>query len=93
MKAAQDKKEEERAKAKMPVGTRLMSEEERVATLEELKVKKSEIASMLFSLPLSLRTDALKHKKTELENKLTEVEKAIDTFSRRVVYVAETPKN
>ena len=40
MRIAQEKKEEQRAKAKMPPGTRLMSEEERIATLEELKVKK-----------------------------------------------------
>ena len=89
MRIAQEKKEEERAKAKMPPGTRLMGEEERIATLEELKVKKEEIQKMLFSLPLSLRTDALKNKKNELESKLAEVEKAIDTFSRRVVYVAK----
>lgn len=72
----------------MPPGTRLMGEEERIATLEELKVKKKEISQVLFSLPLSMRTDALKNKKNELEAKLNEVEKAIDTFSRKVVYVA-----
>ena len=67
-----------------------MSEEERINTLEELKQRKQEMASMLFSLPLSLRTDALKKKKSELEDKLMEIEKAISTFSRKVVYVADT---
>jgi hypothetical protein len=36
LKQAKDKKEEEKAKALMPVGTRLMTEEERIKTLEEL---------------------------------------------------------
>lgn len=37
-----------------------------------------------------MRTEALKHKKTELEQKLLEIEKAVNTFSRKVVYVADT---
>ena len=36
MKMTQEKREIERAKAKMPPGTRLMTEEERIQTLEEL---------------------------------------------------------
>ena len=46
---------------------RLMSEEERVQTLEELTQKKQEISDILFSLPISMRTDALKKQKTDLE--------------------------
>ena len=45
---------------------------------------------MLRSLPLSMRTETLKNKKRDLEVKLVEVEKAITTFSRKVVYVAES---
>jgi len=37
MQDAKDKKADEKAKAKMPPGTRLMGEEERIATLEELQ--------------------------------------------------------
>ena len=37
-----------------------------------------------------MRTDALRNKKREVENKLDEIERAITTFSRKVVYVAET---
>jgi hypothetical protein len=40
MKCAEEKKEEARAKARMPPGTRLMTEEERVQTLEELQRQK-----------------------------------------------------
>lgn len=67
-----------------------MNEEERVSTLEELKKSKNEILDILKNMPLSMRTDALKNKKRELELKLVDVEKAISTFSRKVVYVAET---
>ena len=44
---------------------------------------------MLFSLPLSLKTDALKNRKRELEGKLVEIERAITTFSRKVVYIKD----
>lgn len=90
MKLSKEKKEQEKLKAKMPVGTRLMSEEERVQTLEELRKNRAAVNDMLMSMPLSMRTDALKNKKKELENKLSELEKAIGNFSRKVVYIAET---
>ena len=77
------------AKAKLPVGTRLMTEEERVHTLEELQKEKKDINDILSNMPLSMKTDALKNKKRELESKLTEIERAITTFSRRVVYVKD----
>ena len=67
-----------------------MSEEERVKTLESLRNNKYEINEILRNMPLSMRTDALKNKKRELEEKLTDIERAINTFSRKVVYVAET---
>ncbi len=37
MEMTKEKREEERAKARMPPGTRLMTEDERVITLEELQ--------------------------------------------------------
>lgn len=74
----------------MPPGTRLMKEEERVKTLEELVKNRKDINEMLINMPLSMRTDALRNKKRELENKLDELEKAITTFSRKVVYIADT---
>ena len=80
---------EERAKAKMPKGTRLMTEDERIETLEQLQQKKTELQSMIEKMPISMRTDALKIKKRELEEKMKEVERAITTFSRKIVYVAE----
>lgn len=38
-------------------------------------------------LPISMRTESLKKQKVDLETKLTEIDKALDTFSRKVVYV------
>jgi hypothetical protein len=64
-----------------------MKDEERIKTLEELVKNKKEVNEILINLPLSMRTDALRNKKRELENKLDEIEKAITTFSRKVVYV------
>lgn len=73
----------------MPPGTRLMTEEERIQTLEELQTQKRDLSGLLFSLPLSLKTDALKAKKRELEAKLVEIERAITTFSRKIVYIKD----
>ena len=88
-KMTEEQKEEERAKAKMPPGTRLMTEEERISTLEQLSKQRQEIQDFLFDLPISMRTEALKNKKTEMERKLVEIEKAFTTFSRKVVYIKD----
>jgi hypothetical protein len=68
---------------------RMMTEEERVSTLEELQKNKGEVWEILRSMPISMRTDALKKKKTELEQKLCDIDKAITMFSRKVVYIDE----
>jgi len=44
---------------------------------------------MLSQLPISMRSDALQKKKRDLEDRLEKVENAINTFSRKVVYVKE----
>lgn len=89
MKSTEERRQEERAKARMPPGTRLMTEDERISTLEELQRQKREISDMLFSIPLSCKTEALKNRKRELEAKLIEIERAVTTFSRKVVYIKE----
>jgi phage terminase Nu1 subunit (DNA packaging protein) len=83
------KREEDRARARMPPGTRLMSEEERVATLEELARQKREVSYMLFSIPLSCKTEALRLRKREIEVKLVEIDRAVTTFSRKIVYIKD----
>lgn len=81
------KREELRAKRALPTGMRQISEEERVRTLEELQSTKRELNSMLQGLPISLRSDNLKAKKRELEDRCEQIDKAISTFTRKVVYV------
>lgn len=65
-----------------------MSEEERLATLEDLNSNRREVSNMLEKLPISMRTQALNKRKEELEAKLNEIDKAISMFSKKVVYVA-----
>jgi len=89
MQQTKEKKDEDRAKARMPPGTRLMTEQERVQTLEELHKQKCEVSSLLFSIPLSCKTEALKLRKRDLEIKLVEIERAVTTFSRKIVYIKD----
>ena len=81
------KREELRAKRALPAGMRQINEEERIRTLEELQSTKRELNSMLQSLPISLRSDNLKARKRELEERCEQIEKAIGTFTRKIVYV------
>lgn len=80
-------KEEARAAKHRPAGTRVLPESERISTLEDLQKNKKEVLKLLMQLPISMRTESLKKQKIELEAKLQEMDKAIDTFSRKVVYV------
>ena len=70
-----------------PPGTRQLSEAERVSTLEKLVENKKELNAVYSQLPISLRTESLKAQKVQLEQKLEEMDKAIATFSKNVVYV------
>ena len=73
--------------AKYPKGTRLLSEEERVLTLEKLKQSKDDINKVIEKLPITCDTQAFRNKKDELFKKLDEIEKAIETFSKKKVFV------
>ena len=78
---------EARAAKNRPAGTRVLDDSERIATLDKLQKNKSEVLKMLSQLPISMRTESLKKQKIMLEQKLEEIEKAIATFSRKIVYV------
>lgn len=78
-----------RAKKKLPPGMKQMDEAERVETLEQLQSTKRELNSILQTMPISMRSENLRLKKRELEERLTEVERGITTFSRKVVYIQE----
>ena len=73
--------------AKYPKGTRLLSEEERLFTLEKLKQSRDDINKVIEKLPITSDTQAFRNKKEELFKKLDEMENAIDTFSKKKVFV------
>ena len=78
----------EEEKARYPPGTRLMPDEERLETLKDLEDSKKEINNALNKLPVVLRTMAAEKNKKELEEKLLRIERALETFSKKQVYVA-----
>ena len=73
--------------AKYPKGTKLLSEEERIGTLNGLIENKKEIMNQLEKMPITTRTNAIRMRKEELCKKLEEIEKAIDMFSKKQVFV------
>ena len=75
-------------RAKHHPGTRLMPEEERLDTLKDLMDSKKEINSALEKLPVVSRTLAMEKHKKNLEEKVIRIEKAIETFNKKLVYVA-----
>jgi len=72
---------------KYPKGTKLLSEEERLNTLNGLIQNKKELTNQLEKMPITTRTNAVRIRKEELIKKLEEIEKAIDMFSRKHVFV------
>jgi len=84
------KKEEikkQEAASKYPKGTKLLSEEERISTLNGLISSKKEMTNLLEKMPITTRTLAMQNKKEELIKKIEEVEKAIDMFSKKQVFI------
>jgi hypothetical protein len=65
-----------------------MGEEERLQTLADLQRTKQEISTMLERMPIANRTQAAERRKKELEEKLMRIERAIETFSKKTVYIA-----
>ena len=70
-----------------PPGTKLISEEERVKTLNMLIKNKQVIENILEKMPITKRAKSIQNKKEDLERKLTEIEKEIDKFSKKRVFV------
>ena len=84
------KKEEmkrQEATSKYPRGTKLLSEEERITTLNGLINSKKEMINLLEKMPITTRTLAMQNKKEELIRKIEEVEKAIEMFSKKQVFI------
>jgi hypothetical protein len=73
--------------SKYPKGTKLLSDDERLDTLNQLVDSRKEVITLLERLPISLRTISLQNRKSELEKKLDELDEAIRTFSRKQVFI------
>ena len=84
-----EKQEQMRRKLekKYPKGTRLLSDEERIKTLNSLKQAQIENSLILEKMPITNRTFKLQQKKDELIRKLNEIDKAIEMFSKKQVFV------
>jgi hypothetical protein len=74
--------------AKHPPGTRLMPEEERLETLRDLNEAKVETNKQLEKLPVVAHSAKMERHKSELVEKLQRLDRAIETFSKKAVYVA-----
>ena len=72
---------------KYPKDTRLLSEDERLLTLNKLLESKKDIENLVNKLPITMSSQAVKNKQEELYKKLDELDKAITTFSRKKVFV------
>lgn len=86
----EQQKEEKKKQAeasKYPKGTKLLSEEERVSTLNGLINSKKEMVNILEKMPITTRTLSIQNKKEELIRKIEEVEKAIEMFSKKQVFI------
>ncbi len=84
---AQKQKEIDAENAKLPPGTRLMPEDERQATLLDLEQAKKATNDQLERLPIAVKSLKMSEHRKELEEKLTRIERAIETFSKKKVYV------
>jgi len=73
--------------ATYPPGTRLIPEEERVKTLNMLIKTKQGLENILEKMPITKRAKSIQDKKEDLERKLTQIEKEIEKFSKKRVFV------
>ena len=84
LKDIEKKKEEEKS---YPKGTRLLSEEERIFTLEKLKENKKDLENLVTKLPIASDSIWTKNKQRKLFKELDEIDQAIITFSKNKVFV------
>ena len=72
---------------KYPKGTKLLSDDERIKTLNSLLKTQKELSLMLEKMPITNRSVNIQKKKEEIVKKLTEIDKAIEMFSKKKVFV------
>jgi acyl-CoA reductase-like NAD-dependent aldehyde dehydrogenase len=84
---AQEQARLARAPPSAPPGQRLVPEEERLATLDKLRLRMRELEGDLARLPLTMRSILSQQKRAAIEHGMEEVENAIRTFSKQKVFV------
>ena len=72
----------------LPPGMRLMGDDERLEMVRALENTKKDTMNEIERLPISMKTMAMQKRREELEEKYRNLEKQIDHFSRKKVYVA-----
>ena len=66
-----------------------MPEADRVKMLEDLKVNKERVGALLAKMPISMQTTTIQRQKKELEEKMMQIDKAIEMMSRKTVFVKD----
>jgi len=84
---AEARKQKAAEDAKIPAGMVRMEESERIHTLEMLQESHKRIMHDISRFPLVIETESRKRQKNALDDKLKEVEEAIKTFSKKIVYI------
>ena len=72
-----------------PRGMKLMPDEERLSTLENLQTSKTECLRLLQKLPFVIDTISSQKKQQIYETKLREIENAINIFQKPRVFIAK----
>ena len=72
----------------LPPGMRLMGDDERQEMVRALENTKRDTMNEIERLPITMKTMAMQKRREDLEEKYRNLEKQIDHFSRKKVYVA-----
>lgn len=84
----EQKKMEELEAAKIPQGMRIMTDDERMETLDILHSNKKTVIESIKHLPLVIETPSMIKHQRDLNNKLKEIEKTIALFQKPTVFVS-----
>jgi hypothetical protein len=72
-----------------PPGCRMLSEEEKLESLENLQAQKAEIEEVLGHAPLRIESQSLLRQQREMEQQLRDIEHSMDQLKKKYVFVPE----